>query len=51
MKAVNDFNRTHTYASDGIYDVKITGIREGWSFFGESDAPKISATRPRRLKI
>ena len=38
----NDANRIHTYASNGTYQVKITGTMEGWSFNNGGDKLKIT---------
>jgi surface protein len=33
--------RTHTYASAGVYDIKISGLLRGWRFANTGDALKI----------
>ncbi len=33
VTSYNDENRIHTYANAGTYEVSITGLCEGWSFF------------------
>lgn len=42
VTAWNDAARAHTYAGDGTYQVSIRGKMEGWSFNGNSDAPKLT---------
>lgn len=37
----NDINRTHSYTSAGIYQVKIYGTCEGWSFNNTGDKLKL----------
>jgi hypothetical protein len=38
----NDTNRIHTYATNGTYQVEITGTMEGWSFNNTGDKLKIT---------
>ena len=42
VTSYNDVNRIHTYASDGTYEVEITGVMEGWSFNNSGDKLKIT---------
>ena len=42
ITAVDDADRIHTYASDGTYEVEITGTCEGWSFNNAGDKLKIT---------
>ena len=37
----NHADTTHTYASAGTYDVKITGVITGWGFNNSVSAPKV----------
>lgn len=41
ITAYNDANRSHTYASDGTYDVEIRGQCEGWSVNAYADKDKV----------
>ena len=41
ITSYSDLNKTHTYASPGIYTVVITGTIVGWSFGGGGDVKKI----------
>jgi hypothetical protein len=43
VTAYNDANRTHTYASNGTYNVEVRGTCEGWSFNNAGDKLKIVA--------
>lgn len=37
----DDVNKTHTYATEDLYNVVITGTITGWAFNNSSSAPKI----------
>lgn len=37
----NQAETTHTYASSGVYEIKITGICKGWRFINSGDVLKI----------
>jgi surface protein len=41
ITAFNDPDATHTYSSSGVYEVKISGTIEGWSFDNSGDEDKI----------
>ena len=43
VTSYNDVNSVHTYASNGTYNVTITGTCEGWSFNGSGDVLKITS--------
>jgi len=42
VNAYDSANRIHTYAQNGTYQVEITGICEGWSFYDSASAVKIT---------
>ena len=42
VTSFDDVNRIHTYASDGVYEVEIVGVCEGWSFNNSGDKLKIT---------
>jgi len=40
ITSFDDEDRNHTYQTEGIYDIKITGICEGWSFNNVGNSAK-----------